>query len=334
MTLLDPNSRTLASRPVATTNFLCACGICSRWQWWAWYDEYEASVKRELPMLKKHMSLTTLRVWLMYGVYKADPEKLHSNMAKFLDIAAESNISIGFVFFGDCFNHAGGSVTTQCLPHKGVHNGCWMASPQDVERQGANASNNYAPLQSYVTSTISRFKDHPNVRWWEVFNEPARDAFSLGLRNAGYGWAKTVGPTAPVISCWDDSNNTDIVDHHDYGTAFKSGWAKALYSDPEKGAVVTEGGSRWFQPDPGPATGAKTNQADQGSPLTVINFFEALRSEKRAGKRPYVPGAIVCWEAMVGNSNTRWHWGTPAGSPEPAIPWDAWMFPDGTYSAY
>lgn len=32
----------------------------------------------------------------------------------------------------------------------------------------------------------------------------------------------------------------------------------------------------------------------------------------------------------MGNSNTRWHWGTVANSPEPAIPWDAWLFPDGT----
>lgn len=33
---------------------------------------------------------------------------------------------------------------------------------------------------------------------------------------------------------------------------------------------------------------------------------------------------------MVGNSNTRWHWGSADQSPEPAIPWDAWLFPDGT----
>ena len=77
-----------------------------------------------------------------------------------------------------------------------------------------------------------------------------RDAWSLGLRNAGYEWAKALSPAAPVMSCWDDSNNTDIVDHHDYGTAFKSGWATALYSDPHKGAMVTEGGSRWYQPGP------------------------------------------------------------------------------------
>jgi hypothetical protein len=205
-----------------------------------------------------------------------------------------------------------------------------MASPQDAERAGVNASNGYARFKPYVVDTIAKFKDDGRVQWWEIFNEPRQDPYSLGLRNAGYTWAKAVGPAAPVMSCWDDSNNTDIVDHHDYGTAFKSRWSKALYTDPEKGAIVTEGGSRWYQPDPGPATSATTNQADQGSPLTVINFYTALRAEKKAGKRPYVPGGMICWALMVGNDNTRWHWGTAAGSAEPAIPWDAWMFPDGT----
>jgi hypothetical protein len=70
------------------------------------------------------------------------------------------------------------------------------------------------------------------------------DAWSLGLRNEAYQWAKALDPPAPVLSCWDDSNNTDIVDHHDYGTTFTS-WQHALYSDPKKGALVTEAGSRW-----------------------------------------------------------------------------------------
>ena len=102
-----------------------------------------------------------------------------------------------FVFFGDCFNHAGGSATQQCVPKKGVHNGCWMASPQDAERVGANASNGYAPLKSYVTSTITKFKDHQSVVMWEIFNEPQKkNAFSLALRDAGYRWAKAEAPAA------------------------------------------------------------------------------------------------------------------------------------------
>jgi hypothetical protein len=43
---------------------------------------------------------------------------------------------------------------------------------------------------------------------------------------------------------------------------------------------------------------------------------------------------MISWELMVGNSNTRWHWLTPDGTPEPAIPWDAHMFPDGTPISY
>jgi len=309
--------------------------------WWQWYDDYEPSVIRELPMLKKHMGLTTMRVWLMYGVYAADKERLLTNINKFLTLAAKSNITVGFVFFGDCFNHVGGSTTKQCTPKNGYHNGCWMASPQDAERVGVNASNQFAKLKPYVTDIVTKFKEDPRVVWWEIYNEPNNNpsnhnqsSWALGLRNAGYSWAKALSPAAPVMSCWDDSNNTDIVDHHDYGTAFKSKWAQMLYSNVEKGAMVTEGGSRWYQPDPGPATAVGSNQVDQGSPLTVLNFYSALRAEKKAGKRPYVPGGMICWELMVGNSNTRWHWNTALGSPEPAIPWDAWMFPDGTPISY
>ena len=120
-----------------------------------------------------------MRVWLMYGVFAHDPDGLHEKMGRFLDIADEANISVGFVFFGDCFNHAGGSVETQCTPRKGVHNGCWMASPQDAERVGADASNGYAPLASYVTSTVTKFKNHPRVQWWEVFNGEWAAAFLL-----------------------------------------------------------------------------------------------------------------------------------------------------------
>ena len=183
----------------------------------------------------------------------------------------------------------------QCTPHKGHHNGCWMASPQDVDRVPPP----FLPLKPYVAITIQRFKEDECVQWWEIFNEPKHDTYSLSLRNEAYKWAKAVGPLAPVMSCWDDSNNTDIVDHHDYGTAFKTGWQRALYSDPVKGAAVTEGGSRWYQPDPPIKPGAETNQQDQGSPLTVLNFLWALRAEKAKGTVPYVPGVMVCWELMV-----------------------------------
>jgi len=43
---------------------------------------------------------------------------------------------------------------------------------------------------------------------------------------------------------------------------------------------------------------------------------------------------LLNWEMMIGESNTRWHWDTADGSPEPAIPYDGWMFSDGTPVSY
>lgn len=205
--------------------------------WWHWYEQYEPGIERELPMLKRRLGVTTLRTFLAWEVFEANPSGLHSNMERFLSVAGKSNITVGFVFFDDCWNHQGGSVAKQCTPRKGVHNGCWMASPQDANRVGSNASNAYTPLKAYVSTTVAAFKSDPRVQWWEVFNEPRRDNWSLGLRAAAFSWAKASQPLAPVISCWDDSNATDILDHHDYGTAFKSRWQTAIYSDVAKGAI-------------------------------------------------------------------------------------------------
>ena len=53
-------------------------------------------------------------------------------------------------------------------------------------------------------------------------------------------------------------------------------------------------------PSPGNPCRTRTNQADQGGPLTVVSFYTALRAEKAAGKRPYVPGVrIACAEIDI-----------------------------------
>lgn len=83
-----------------------------------------------------------------------------------------------------------------------------------------------------------------------------------------------------------------------------------MYVNVTKGAVITEAGSRWYQP---PFPG------DQGSTLLVVNFLEALTARVASGTAPYVPGAMISWELMVGNSHTRWHWNSPDGAAEPAI---------------
>ena len=251
----------------------------------------------------------------------------------------------------------------QCTPHKGHHNGCWMASPQDVDRVPPP----FLPLKPYVAITIQRFKEDECVQWWEIFNEPKHDTYSLSLRNEAYKWAKAVGPLAPVMSCWDDSNNTDIVDHHDYGTAFKTGWQRALYVlRPSKGGRRHRG---WKPVVPaGPAHQARCRDQPAGPGLAPHRAQLLMGTPGREGQGDCslcagcdgllgADGAAmscccccccctfsllvfccrrIAWTLLtcampfqVGNSNTRWHWNTPTGAPEPAIPWDAWVFPDG-----
>merc|ERR1711957_305040 len=47
-----------------------------------------------------------------------------------------------------------------------------------------------------------------------------------------------------------------------------------------------------------------------------------------------MPGVMLSWELMVSNTNTRWSWSDSHGSPEPAVPWCGWLFPDGTPVSY
>ena len=95
-------------------------------------------------------------------VFKANSTALLENMDRFLATCAALNISAGFVFFDDCWSHAGANASVQCVPTPGVHNGCWQASPQDVERTSV------ADFRDYVESVVSRFQADPRVRWWEM----------------------------------------------------------------------------------------------------------------------------------------------------------------------
>ena len=57
----------------------------------------------------------------------------------------------------------------------------------------------------------------------------------------------------------------------------------------------------------------------------MMNWLQAMED---AGA-PYSPGVMLSWTVIVGNDNTRWHWGSKEGTPEPAIPWCGLMWPDG-----
>ena len=217
--------------------------------WWYEYDKYEPLVKFELSNAVAQYGFTTLRVFLHNMLYDAAPKQLIASMHKFLTLCKSLGIRPGFTFFDDCWNHSGATIPDSCVPVKGRHNGCWMASPQDNERQ------NFTRHEKYVTDIVTEFQNDDRVRFWEITNEPST-AYLIGLRNAAWNWISAIQPQQPVISCWDDNNNTMAVDHHEYDTNFP-GWTSAVFSNPSKGGLVTEGGSRWYQHSSGDAGSVK-----------------------------------------------------------------------------
>ncbi len=274
-----------------------------------WHDFRPRVIETELAATKKYFGLTSLRVYLHNIPYEAEKDRFLERIEAFLTICDRHGIRPGFVFFDDCWNHTGVRLESR-PPVKGRHNGRWAACPQDEQR----TEEMLPRLKSYVQDVIRAHRRDPRVLWWEIFNEPDRKSdYSARLRKLGYRWAKELEPTQPVLCCWDDSPETDIVDAHNYSNDFAS-WDRQADLDPAKGAVFTEAGARWY-----------AHRPSNGEPIEVIDWLEG---RKAAGK--YVPGVYLCWELMVGNSNCRWYWGTKDGAPEPTIPWCGLMWPDAT----
>lgn len=275
-----------------------------------WHDFRPDVVEKELAAARLYFGITTLRVFLHNINFDEERDLFLENIETFIQICARHDIKPGFVFFDDCHRHEGVFLDHPTRPVKGYHNGRWAACPQDRER----SEENLGKFREYVQDVIRAHQRDTRVLWWEIFNEPnMRLAFSRELRESGYVWAKEVEPIQPVLCCWDDSPETDIVDAHNYVDR-PSEWDRQADLNPAKGAVFTEAGARWLAPRP-----------SNGEPIEVIHW---LQDRKSTGKS--VPGVYLCWELMVGNSNCRWYWGTPEGTPEPTVPWCGLMWPDAT----
>lgn len=278
-----------------------------------WSDFRPDVIEKELAAARNCYGINTLRVYLHNLVFDTERAEMLERIETFIRICDKNGIKPGFVFFDDCWNHEGIEAGEQQPPVPGRHNGRWAACPQDRERK----EENLPKFKAYVQEIVKAHRTDKRVLWWEVFNEPNSSAFSANLRKLGYQWVKEVKPIHPVLCCWDDSPETDIVDAHNY-TADWSSWDRQADMNPQKGTVFTEAGARWLAP-----------RASNGSPTEVINW---LRGRKAAGKT--VPGVYLCWELMAGNSNCRWYWGTPDGTPEPTVPWCGLMWPDCTPVSY
>ena len=110
-------------------------------QFWLWfYPRYAAQVDRELAAASSVLGVTTIRVFLHSLMYEANATQLLLHTGSLLAAAWSHNVRIGLVLHDDCWNAAGASLLHECMPTPGLHNGCWMRSPQDADRTSVLAT--------------------------------------------------------------------------------------------------------------------------------------------------------------------------------------------------
>ena len=185
--------------------------------WWHRYEQHRPDVISQVRIMRQLLGFTTVRVFLHDMLFDLDPKGMLQHMDDFLGILHAQNMRAGFVFFDDCWQHSNATINGTCgakapaegccQPLQGLHNGCWFASPQDDKRKAG-----VAQFEMYVSQVVRRFGNDSRVAWFEIFNEPQKhNPFSIALRDAGFRWAVAQRPRVPVISCWDDNNNTEVV---------------------------------------------------------------------------------------------------------------------------
>ena len=285
--------------------------------WWSFYERYRPAVVRELPLLRPTLGINTLRVFLHTLVFEKNATALLVDLEDFLTLAHAAELRVGLVLFGSG-PQGNASTTTRCEPRKGLSNGCWKASPQNVDETSIDR------YKAYVEGIVGAHATDARIAFFELANEPVNNTFWNSLRDAAFVWASALRPVAPIISCWLDNRDSELVDVHVYSDDFASMWAERIYLNESKGALVTEGGGRWTE-IPTVAT-----PEDSGSPLSALNFLRALHVHEATPVAPFIPGVLFGWEAVIGNSYSRYYWGSKLNAPEMHVPWLGMLWPEGT----
>ncbi|MEF8824817.1 MAG: cellulase family glycosylhydrolase [Halapricum sp.] len=174
------------------------------------------------------LSMNTLRVFLQYVVWEADPEGLKERMDRFLDIADRHGMTTMFVFFDDvAFSGKEPYIGPQDDPIPETHNSQWTPSPgHDI----ATEPDRWDGPREYVRDIVSTFRDDGRVLMWDVYNEPGNsdmDQQTLPLLRESFDWVRAEDPEQPVTAGvnWDPdrekqnrigSENADVISFHDY----------------------------------------------------------------------------------------------------------------------
>jgi len=236
------------------SNVVCAAEDkaqpCRQWRWskekaWDWYrrvgeirgcnylprtavnstEMWQAgtfdpnTIRQELGWARS-AGYNSVRVFLQYVVWEADPEGFKKRLERFLRVAAEDAISVVLTPFCDCaFAGKEPYLGKQDDPIPGVHNSQWVPSPghrRVVDRKA------WPGLRAYIEDIVRTFGQDRRVLMWDLYNEPGNSGMgtkSLPLVKAAFRWARGQKPKQPLtVGLWrfsDDEMSASFIEMAD-----------------------------------------------------------------------------------------------------------------------
>jgi alpha-L-fucosidase 2 len=261
----------------------------------------EPTIRRELGWARS-LGMNSVRVFLNFVVWQADPEGLKARFDRFLELAAEQGLSVMPVLFDDCaFAGKEPQAGPQDPPVPGVHNSGWVPSPGLKLVRDPVA---WAAPQAYVKDMVGAFGEDPRVVAWDLYNEPGNSGLgeaSLPLAEATFTWAREMHPTQPLTTgVWEDFASpmsrrlmelSDVVSFHAYDAPEGVQAKLRLCAAGGRPLLCTE----WLHRQGG---------------NTVAAILPLLR-ECGAG--------AYNWGLVAGRTQTRMPWGSRPGDAMPAV---------------
>ncbi len=235
----------------------------------------------------KDLGFNTVRVFLNYAVWEADPDGLKQRIDRFLGIADKHGIRAMMILFDDCFKPEP-KVGKQDDPVPGVHNSQWVQSP-GVRRREDRAA--WPMLEKYVKDVVGTFARDERIVIWDLYNEPIK---SPALLERTFAWARQARPSQPLNSCWAlGEPYSDIINIHNYGPL--AGLQKEV--DEKRKAY--------------------------GRPIICSEWMARITGSRFETHLPYCKKekiGCINWGLVAGRTQTYYPWGSRQGAPEPK-PW-------------
>lgn len=266
-----------------------------------WEEYHPAVIDRELSYA--HASgLNTVQVYLDFLNWQKDGPAYLARIEDFLRRADKHGLKVTFIFFDDIGNIEPPHLAPYGAPLPGIHNSQMQGCPgRDI------IDNHYAEyrarLKAYVQAVVRAHRADPRISFWQTYNEPSH-ASTLPLLADAYQWVKETGSTIPVTATGGGAF---------YGSYYSDFPSFHSYLDPQAPAseemVLAGGGSEHLCTETLDRPGVDIPK--------LTKYFAAHKT------------GWVIWELMIGRDNCRFPWGSPAGAPEPAIPFHGLLYPDG-----